>query len=123
MKKIMPLTQNRDFKRLYHRGKHQVHPLLVTYGMKNRTGFHRVGITTSKKIGNAVERNRARRIIRAAWREAAASLELPQGWDFVFVARSKTPAAKSTQLVPIMRKHIETLMHPSGSDAGQKKEP
>ena len=37
---------------------------LVTYARKNRLNINRVGITTSKKIGNAVSRNRARRIIR-----------------------------------------------------------
>lgn len=59
-----------------------------------------MGITTSKKIGNAVERNRARRVIRAAY----FSLEDKIGgnYDFVFVARSRTKYIKSTDLAKIM---------------------
>lgn len=101
------LKLNREFRRLYFKGKSLVHPLVVTYAMPNRTGANRIGITATKKIGNAVHRNRARRIIRAAYLELAK--EVPQGWDFVFVARSKTPDAKSTQILPVLKKHIETL--------------
>ena len=57
------LCENRDFKRLYARGRSFVTPLCVVYVMKNRLGVNRVGITTSKKIGCAVKRNRARRLL------------------------------------------------------------
>ena len=56
--KIVTLKENRDFKRLYAKGKSCPHPLLVTYARKNRLNISRIGITTSKKIGNAVSRNR-----------------------------------------------------------------
>ena len=59
---IVSLKDNRDFRRLYARGKSFVGPALVTYVMKNRCGGIRVGITTSKKIGNAVRRSRSRRM-------------------------------------------------------------
>jgi len=59
-----------------------------------------MGITTSKKIGNAVERNRSRRVIRAAFREVQPLLK--SGYDFVFVARSRTKYVKSTDLAMIM---------------------
>ena len=59
-----------------------------------------MGITTSKKIGNAVERNRSRRIIRAAFRELTPSVN--GGYDFVFVARSRTKHLKSTDIQKIM---------------------
>ena len=49
------------------RGTSYANPALVTYFMKNRAGICRIGITTSKKIGNAVERNKSRRLIRAAF--------------------------------------------------------
>ncbi len=64
--KLVSLTENKDFKTLYYRGKSAVHPMLVTYVRKNRLNHTRVGITTGKKIGKAVSRNRCRRIIRAA---------------------------------------------------------
>ena len=83
------------------------HGALVTYARKNRGKETRIGITTSKKIGNAVQRNRARRIIRAACREVGA--EFPRGYDLVFVARHKTIFLKSTDLVPVIRQHLAKL--------------
>ena len=53
---------NKDFRRLYGRGKSQVSPYLVTYSSKNRNGEINIGITVGKKLGNAVKRNRARRL-------------------------------------------------------------
>ena len=94
------LNQNRDFKRLYEKGKYYVHPCLVTYVGKNKKKQRRIGITASKKTGNAVKRNRSRRIIRQAFRELA---PLVSGeWDIVFVARGKTPQMKSTKIRSVM---------------------
>ena len=99
--KVLVLKQNSDFRRAYGRGKSFSDPALVTYVLKNnRAGVCRMGITTSKKIGNAVERNRSRRIIRAAFRELAP--HIGGGFDFVFVARSKTKHLKSTDIQKIM---------------------
>jgi len=96
MSEILTLKENRDFHRLYNKGKSFVSPLIVTYVLKNKTGNIRYGITTGKKIGNAVRRSRARRVIRAAFRELTD--ELKSGYDIVFVARGKTPFVKSTEL-------------------------
>ncbi len=98
---ITTLTLNSDFRRVYGRGKSYTNPALVTYCLKNRAGTCRIGITTSKKIGNAVERNRCRRIIREAYRSLVP--ECSGGWDIVFVARFKTMSRKSTQIAEIMR--------------------
>lgn len=46
----------------------------------------RVGFTASKKIGNAVARNRAKRRLRALVREVLPALARP-GWDYVLIAR------------------------------------
>ena len=56
MQKYLSLNQNTDFQRTYYRGKSSAKPALVVYCLKNRVGICRVGITTSKKTGNAVER-------------------------------------------------------------------
>lgn len=104
MPQIETLKLNKDFKRLYGRGKSFVHPVLVTYIMKNRTGYCRIGITTGKKVGNAVQRNRARRVILAAYRELAPFIG--GGYDLVFVARSKTPFVKSTDITGILKKQL-----------------
>ena len=101
--KTQTLKTNSEFRRAYARGKSYTNPALVTYVMKNRAGICRMGITASKKIGNAVERNRARRVIRAA----AEMLPTPEGgYDIVFVARTKTIYRKSTDIHQIMRKQL-----------------
>ena len=100
------LCENKDFRTLYYRGQSRVHPALVTYVRKNRLGRPRVGITTGKKLGGAVERSRCRRVIREAFRAL-----LPQvgGYDIVFVARTRTLEYKSTQLLPVMEKQLAQL--------------
>lgn len=98
MQKFVSLNQNKDFLRLYYRGKSCAKPAVVVYAMKNRAGICRVGITTSKKIGNAVERNRSRRVIKAAFTQVLSENTINGNWDFVFVARGKTRYVKSTKL-------------------------
>ena len=113
MNKKTTLKLNRDFRRLYYKGSSAVHPLIVTYASKNRLGYNRIGITVTKKIGKAVCRNRCKRIIRAAF--AQVNTQIEQGWDFVFVARMKTPQAKSTELEPVLKKQIQSLTRPDKS--------
>ena len=60
------ITSNRDYQRIYRRGRSIVSPVLVTYAFKTKNNNLRIGITTSKKVGKAVKRNRCRRVIRAA---------------------------------------------------------
>ncbi len=99
------IKNNCDFRRIYGKGKSFQGPALVSYVMKNRAGICRMGITTSKKIGNAVERNRARRVIRAAY--SMIEDKIHGNYDFVFVARSKTKYIKSTQLAVLMLSQLE----------------
>ena len=94
MNSIVKIKENRDFRRAYNRGKSFVSPYIVVYVNKNRTGEKRLGITAGKKIGNAVKRNRAKRVIYAAFR-ACEELISP-GYDFVIVARTRILSVKST---------------------------
>ena len=101
------LKENKDFRRLYYRGKSEASSALVTYGMKSRRGGIRYGITTSKKIGGAVQRNRARRVIRVAFRNIEPLIE--GSWDFVFVARTRTTVVKSQAVEKAMLEHMQAL--------------
>ena len=103
--KRVTVKSRRQFRRIYNRGKSFVSPELVTYVLKNRTGDKKYGITTAKKIGNAVKRNRARRIIRASYYNLYDSIK--PGYDFIFVARTKTTYLKSTDIEPVMREHLK----------------
>ena len=82
------LTLNKEFKRAYYRGQVFTSPVVVVYAVKNRQGVNRIGLTASKKIGKAVQRNRARRVMKEAYR--LMEQQFPIGWDFVLVARTKT---------------------------------
>lgn len=105
--KSTTLKENKDFKRLYYRGKSQAAPCLVTYLMKNRCGETRVGITSGKKIGNAVSRNRARRVIRAAF--SLYEDQLSGSYDIVFVARTRTSQVKMQTVAEDMKKQLTAL--------------
>lgn len=100
------LRLNKEFRSLYYRGRSQVHPALVTYARKNRLGKPRIGITTGKKVGSAVQRSRCRRVIRAAFRSV---YPVCRGYDIVFVARARMLEMKSTELEPVIRRHLTEL--------------
>lgn len=105
--KSQTFKENKDFRRLYYRGKSVASPVLVTYAMKTKGTKCHIGITTSKKIGGAVERNRSRRVIRAAFSQLEDKIN--GGWDFVFVARSKTSDVKMQDVLSSMTEHFEKL--------------
>ena len=94
--KLLTLKQNAEFRRLYYRGKSAADPAVPVYAKKNRTDRNRIGITVSVNVGNAVTRTRARRVIREGYRSVERLL--PQGYDFVFVARGRTPRMKSNEV-------------------------
>ncbi len=102
---IITLKRNNDFRRIYSKGRSYTSQVLVTYVMKNRRKEVRIGITTSKKIGKAVLRNRSRRVIREAFR--AISDDVAFGYDLVFVARGKTPFVKSYDILRAMKKELK----------------
>lgn len=102
MNSIEKIKENRDFRRIYARGKSVVCPYVVIYYMKNRYNNNRFGITAGKKIGGAVSRNRAKRVITAAFKECLPDILL--GYDFIIVARTRILSVKSTVVANAMHK-------------------
>ena len=96
------VKENVNFKRAYHQGKSAVHKELVLYWRKNRLGCTRLGLTVSKKLGNSPQRNRIRRIIRAAMQEKQGIL--PKGCDIIVVARARCLQLKSTDIERILER-------------------
>jgi len=103
---------NKDFRRLYGRGRSSVSPYLVTYVLPTERAYTKIGITVSKKLGGAVQRNRAKRLIRAAWAEVAPQLE--KNVDVVFVARTRLLTLKSTDIASIIKHHMKNAEIPFG---------
>ena len=95
LRKEFRLRKNRDFKEVYRKKNAVSAETVVLYTMDNQKGFLRAGFSVSKKIGNAVVRNRCRRWMREAVR--AHLQELQPGKDYVFVGRQ--PLAKADYAV------------------------
>ena len=81
------MKYNRDFKRLYSRGKSIAAGYLVLYYQKNKLDKNVLGITVTKKFGKAVERNRIRRLIRECYRLREDEMNI--GYNMVLVARNR----------------------------------
>jgi ribonuclease P protein component len=63
-------------------------------------GLGGIGVVAGRKVGGAVERNRARRVIRAASRELTSRIDADV--DVVWVARASIEGAKTQELLPEM---------------------
>ena len=85
MEKRSRLRKNSDFQRVYEKGRSWAHPLLALYALRNDLDYSRFGFSVSKRVGGAVVRNRARRLMREATRLRQAMIA--DGWDVVIIAR------------------------------------
>jgi ribonuclease P protein component len=99
--KISTVCDNGIFIRAYKKGKFCASKPVCVYFLKN-AGERRLGITVSKKIGNAVTRNRVKRIIRAAF----SAVDFPEGYDYIIMARPDCVFAKSDELVSIFKSRV-----------------
>jgi ribonuclease P protein component len=83
------LSRSADFDRVYREGRSHASRYLVVYAFPRSSSGEeeepRLGVSVGRKVGGAVERNRMKRLLREAFWDAAA--ELPEGYDFVLVAR------------------------------------
>ena len=101
------LKLNKEFRRAYYRGRAFTTPVVVVYALKNHKGINRIGLTATKKVGKAVQRNRARRVIKEAYR--LLEPQFPIGWDYVFVARTKTVYATTPEVMKAMQYALRKL--------------
>ena len=90
------LRKSTDFKRVRRLGKSYAHPFVVLIKHPNQEGNSRFGIAAGRSIGNAVERNRAKRRLREIIRPRITSIL--DGWDIVLLARYSINHASHTEL-------------------------
>lgn len=113
------LNKNRDFLNLYKKGRSIVSKSVVIYVKKNGLPYNRFGITAGKKVGNAVMRNRAKRIIRQAYREN--EILFPLGIDIIFVARKSATEVKSDYLSAYIKNNVISTVRSIFDLPGDKK--
>lgn len=97
MSKWPTLKSRTQFERVYSQGKKQVRRPLVLFFLEEAPGAGHVAYVASRKVGGAVQRNRAKRVLRAAFRQVVATQKMPEGW-WVLVARQAILQYKSHQV-------------------------
>ena len=85
MKRRFRLTKTTDIQRVYRYGKSFAHPRLVLIAVPNSIGKVRFAVVAGRSVGNAVKRNRAKRLIRSALVPYLNTIE--SGWDVLLIAR------------------------------------
>ena len=110
MKRIKTLKLNYEFKNVFNKGKFYIANQIIIYIMKNKLNENRLGIAISTKIGKAHIRNRAKRVIRAAYQNNAKNVK--QGYDIVIKWKKKADIKDLSY--QIINKDIEKIFLNSG---------
>ena len=87
--KSLHLRKPAEFSAVYDARVRESRGPLLVYALPNALGHPRVGLSTSRKVGTAVRRNRIRRLLREAFR--LMQHDLPSGYDLVVVVRPHEP--------------------------------
>ena len=113
------ITENHLYNKAYARGKKFVGRYVAVYVLKDLAAkklkkanpqkeyLNRLGISVTKKLGGAVCRNRAKRVIRAAYREVSADIK--RGHLIVISARGAIVGKKSTEVARELKKAFAEL--------------
>lgn len=84
--KAVRLRNKREFDRVYNAKCKAADGVLLLFAVANELPHSRIGLSVSRKVGNAVVRNRVKRWLREAYRHVRRSL--PAGYDFVAIPLS-----------------------------------
>lgn len=101
MNRRFRLTRSIDFQRVRQSGKSYAHPLLVLVAYPNPEIIVRCGVAAGRSLGNAVQRNRAKRLLRSVMQPYLPML--PAGWDLVLIARRPVLTASFPQIQAALR--------------------
>lgn len=105
------LRVSQEFQKVYQKGRRYDGVLMTAFVLPNNLSHNRFGITASRKaIGNAVQRNRARRLLREAFRLKQSTLSgLHSNYDWVFNAKRKLPALKASAAIEEFEKMVSRV--------------
>ena len=121
MRRKEVLTGSREFGAVYNKGKSVGDRYVVFFYKKNGLPYTRTGFLASKKVGNAVRRNRARRLMKESYRQMD---PLPAGYDVIFIARNTIEDRKMQEVKRSMESAVrragirknESAKRPEGKD-------
>ncbi len=83
------IRSREEFAAVYDQGMKVIQGPLLVFGRSNQLKHPRLGLSMSRRVGNAVKRNRIKRLLRESFR--LMQHDLPAGYDFVIVVRPHEP--------------------------------
>jgi ribonuclease P protein component len=95
------LTRAEDFEKVRRSGRSFPHRMMVLVAHPNEKRQIRVGVVAGRAVGNAVTRNRAKRVLRAAVRVVGGSVQ--PGWDLILIARAPLLSSAHAEVVEALR--------------------
>ena len=99
------LRYKKDFDRLYKKGRSAGDRYVVVFHIKNGLGYTRKAFLASKKVGGAVIRNRARRLMKESYRKL--EHEIGSGIDILMVARNTIADAGCKEVEVSLRQALK----------------
>ena len=103
-----------EFRRVLTRGNRKSGDCVNVAALRNDLTYSRIGLSVSKRVGNAVTRNLVKRRIRNAF----ADMNIADGWDVIVTAKPPASNVSYTSLDETMRRSLKRLgiqFHPSGT--------
>jgi len=108
------LSRSAEFERVYRQGRSHANRFLVLYAFpRGEEEEPRVGLSVSRKVGGAVDRNRVKRLLREAF--DARSEDLPAGHDVVVVARPDARELAEREGLDGIARALEELVEKVGA--------
>ena len=95
MKNTISLNRNEQFLSVYRNGKRAYHKYFTLYYLPNRKDINRLGFKVSKKLAQAVKRNRLRRLMRECYR--LSEEQISTGYDIILAAREGSLCIDSSE--------------------------
>jgi ribonuclease P protein component len=103
---IQSLKRNNEFRHVFSIGNRKIGNYVIIYILPGQQQNNRVGIVIKKEVGNAVQRNKIKRIIREIWRTRCN--KLISGYDVVILVREKIIYARFSEIESEMAKLIQS---------------
>lgn len=119
--KFTAITENHLYAKAYAKGKKAVTGTVIVYVLRDYAArrlrdahpqkrfVNRIGLTVGKKLGGAVERNRAKRVLREAMRAVEREPGVKTGFLVVLAARERATEVKAAEVERDLRRALEKL--------------